>query len=286
LTPAPLPPAVTKFDEHLDLYPDDIEVRIQRGNEYLKLGVYEAALSDFEYARQLDEKRPEVYLGIGRAYYRLLNWPEAESALLTAVSFDPEMPEPRFDLGMLYYLQGRFQEAIREFDQAAEYNPDYAEAEAWLAIASAQYGDAKEAMAASGRAISITREIPIVYIAQAWAYQVQNPPDVDSAQAALLYAQKLAPYDFEVLTTMARFYSDVRPEFLAEAEQLAYLALQWARNDLERARALYTLGHVLLAQNRKDEARKALMEAADLTLYNDQVLLYGVVEDINRALAP
>ena len=187
---------------------------------------------------------------------------------------------------MLYYLQGRYREAAKEFDQAAEINPTYAEAEAWLAIASAQVGDAAEAMGAAGRAVSLTEESAIVHIARSWAYLVQSPPDINAAQSDLLYAQKLDPYNFELLVALARFYTDYRPERIIEAEQLGNYAIQWAKGDLERARALQVLGHVYLAQDRKDEAKKVLAEAADLTTYEGQVLLYGIIEDLNRALAP
>ncbi len=285
-TPTPAPPVATQLDAHIRINPDNVDMRLQRGAEYLRLGAYEAALADFEHARSIDEQRPEVHFGMGQANYLLLNWPEAETDFLTASALDPNLPEPHFGIGMLYYLQGRYREAAKEFDKAAEINPDYVEAEAWLAIASAQLGDSTEAMGAAGRAISLTQESALVHIARSWAYRSENPPNVDAAQGDLLYAQKLDPYGFELLIALARFYSDYRPERLVEAEQLAYYASNWAKGDLERARALHALGHVYLAQNRKDDAKKALAEAADLTTYQGQVLLFGVVEDLERALAP
>ncbi len=285
-TPTPAPPVATQFDQQLMLNPDSIDLRLKRGAEYLRRGAYEAALADFEHVRNMDDQLAEAHLGIGRAQYALLNWPEAENAFLTAIALSPNAPEPHFELGMMYYMQGRYQEAAKEFDKAAEMNPDYAEAEAWLAIASARGGNVDEATGAVQRAVEITEKIAVVHIARAWVYCVQNPPDVDAAQAAFLYAQKLEPHSFEVLSGLARFYSDYRSERLAEAEQLAHYAYQWARNDLERARALQTLGHVYLAQGRKEEAKKVLAEAADAVTYEGQVLLFDIVEDVERALAP
>ncbi len=285
-TQIPRPMVPTRFDQNIIINPDDIQLRLQRGAEYLSLGAYAEALADFEYAQTLDERNPETYIGIGRANYYLLEWPAAENAFLSAISFNENLPEPYFGIGMLYYLQGRFQEAAKEFDRAAEKNPEFAEAEAWLAIAAARSGDSEEAMAAASRALSLTQESPIVHIARSWAYRVQNPPNIDGAQGDLLYAQKLAPYHLEVLIAMAQFYTDDRPERIVEAEQLGYYAIQWAKNDLERARALQALGHTYLAQNRKGDAKKVLTEAAELTTYEGQVLLGGVVEELNRALEP
>ncbi len=286
LTPTPLPLVTTRFDQNVILNPDDIELRLQRGAEYLSLGAYEAALADFEHAQTLDEKHAETYVGIGQAQYHLLNWPAAESAFLTAISFKENLPDPYFGIGMIYYLQGRYPEAAKEFDRAAEKNPEFAEAEAWLAIATSLAGDSGEAMAAADRAFGLAQESAIIHIARSWAYRVQSPPDIDAAQGDLLQAQKLAPYSLELLIALAQFYTDYRPERIAEAEQLGHYAIQWAKTDLERARALHILGHVYLAQDRKEEAKKVLAEAAALTTYEGQVLLSGVVEDLDRALAP
>ena len=282
-TPTPLPAIATQFDRQIGADPDNIDLRLQRGAEYLRLGAYSEALSDFEYAQRLDERRADIYIGIGNARYHLLDWPGAENAFLTAIAFEENLPEPYFGIGLLYYLQGRYREAAKEFDNAAERNPNYAEAEAWLAIASAQTGDTGESMAAAERAISLVQNRAIIYIARSWAYRIQSPPNIDAAQGDLLYAQSLDPYNFEVLVALARFYTDYRPERLAEAEQLGNYAIQWARNDVERARALHTLGKIYLAQNRKDDAQNVLVQAADLTTYEGQVLLGGVVEDLERA---
>ncbi|MGC9396153.1 MAG: tetratricopeptide repeat protein, partial [Anaerolineae bacterium] len=285
-TPTPAPPVATQYDLDISANPDNVDMRLRRGAEYLRLGAYTAALEDFQHARDVDDKRFEAYLGIGRANYQLRNWPAAENAFLMALALNPTLSEAHFGIGMLYYLQGRYREAAKEFDHAAEINPTYAEAEAWLAIASAQVGDAAEAMGAAGRAISLTEDSAIVHIARSWAYRVQSPPDIDAAQSDLLYAQKLDPYNFELLVALARFYTDYRPERIVEAEQLGNYAIQWAKGDLERARALHALGHVYLAQDRKEEAKKVLAEAADLMTYEGQVLLYGIIEDLERALAP
>ena len=285
-TPTPAPPVATQYDLDIAANPDNVAMRLQRGAEYLRLGAYTVALEDFQHARDVDDKRFEAYVGIGQANYQLRDWPAAENAFLMALALVPSLSDAHFGIGKLYYLQGRYGEAAKEFDQAAEADPTYAEAEAWLAIAAAQGGDAAEAMGAAGRAISLTEDSAIVHIARSWAYLVQSPPDIDAAQSDLLYAQKLDPYNFELLVALARFYTDYRPERIIEAEQLSNYALQWARGDVERARALHALGHVYLAQDRKEEAKKVLAEAADLMTYEGQVLLYGIIEDMERALAP
>ena len=206
ITPSPTPKVATQYDNNIASAPDDIDLRLKRGNEYLKLRAFDAALDDFEHAVALDEKSPEAYVGIGHANMQLVQWNEAENAFLTAVALDEIQPEPRFGLGQLYYHQGRYKAAAHSFDIAAETAPTFAEAEAWLAMASAQLKDVPEAQGAATRAISQTQTAPIVYIARAWAYLASDPPDIDSAQGDMLYAHNLA-----------RFYSCDWPEMAKAA---------------------------------------------------------------------
>lgn len=285
-TPVPTPPVATRFDNNIRVNPDNVNMRVERGNEYLNLGAFTAALADFEHALGVDENRADAHTGAGMAHYRLGHWSEAENGFLTAIALDSNLTEPRFGLGMLYYLQGRYREAARAFDAAAEINPDYAEAEAWLAITSAEMHDFGEAHGAATRAISVTQDIAIVYIARAWSQLALDPPNIDAAQGDLLYAQELDPYNFELLIALARFYTDYRPERLIEAEQLATYALNWAKGDMQRARSLHSLGHVYLAQGRKDDAKHKLTDAADLTILDGRIVLAGLAEDLQRALAP
>ncbi len=286
-TLTPTPQAVpTQFDTEVSRDPDNVELRLQRAAVYMEFAAYEAAVRDFEHVLSLEPEYAEAYVGLGEAYFYLRRWNEAEAAYSSAVSFNEDLPAAHFGLARLYYYRARYTDAAQAFDWAAEINPDFVEAECWLSIASARAGDAQEALAASGRAYSITQELPLVYIARSWAFRIQEPPDLDGAQGDLLYAQELDPYSFEVQKALARFYTDYRPERLAEAEQLAQYAVNWAETDLERALGLHELGRVYLAQDRKEDARKVLSEAADLAMADGRVAITELAQDLEKTFAP
>ncbi|MBN2006704.1 MAG: hypothetical protein JXA21_25345 [Anaerolineae bacterium] len=287
-TPTPLPfVSPTKYDDEIRQNPNNAALRIQRGNEYLGVYAYQAALLDFEQAVTLEKENAEAYAGLGQAYFMLHRWGEAESAYSTAISFNEDLPDVHFNLGMLYYYRAQYAEAAREFDWAAEINPEFVEAECWLAIAAAQAGDASESQAAAERAYELNDKLPLVYIARSWARRAQRSPDLDNALADLLHAQDLKPYDFEVLYTLARFYMEFRPERMVEAEQLANYAVDWAQqSDVNHARALHTLGQIYLSQGRKTEARNALNKAADLVMSDGRIALPGLSEDLEKTFAP
>ncbi|MBN1246497.1 MAG: hypothetical protein JXC32_02510 [Anaerolineae bacterium] len=283
VTPSPTPPIATTYDIQIQENPDDIELYLQRGRQYTQLGAYQAALADFSRAQELDDERAEAYVGEGWASFYSGFWQRAEEAFGTAIAFDQDIGEAHFGLGQVTYYQGRYEEAAREFDWAAEIDPANAEAEAWLAIASARMDLEDEAFGAVSRAISQTEELAVVYVAQSWARRIDDPPDIDGAQADLLYARELEPNSFLTLNALAQFYVDHRPERLAEAELLAAYAEDWATNDVQRAVALQTLGQVYLAQDRKVDAERVLIRAIDLVSREGEILLTGLEEDLSRA---
>jgi tetratricopeptide (TPR) repeat protein len=281
-TPTPVPPVSTVYDRQIAEDPDNVDLYLQRGREYLSLGVYQAALDDFQKAKSLDKERAETYVGMGWAQYYLARWETAEASFGTAIAFNQDLPDAHFGLGKLFYYQGRYEEAASEFDWTAEIDRGDAEAEAWLAIASARQGEPTEAMGAATRALSITEELSIVYVARSWAYRALDPSDLESAHGDLIYARNLAPNDYHALNALARFYLAHRPERLVEAEQLATYARNWAKNPIQEAVALQTLGRIYLRQDRMEDARRVLSEAANLVTSDGKIVLVGLVDDLER----
>lgn len=282
--PTPLPSVSTRLDLQVLQLPNDIELRLQRGAEYLRLRAYDAARSDFEYAVALDVKRPEAHLGLGQACFYLRRWEEAEAELGTAISFNEDLEAAHFWRGIVLYYEGRYEESAAEFDWAAELNPERPKNEAWLALAAAQGRNLEEALGAVGRALALDDQLPVVYLAQAQVNILVG--DYDDAQGNLLYAQDLAPHDFDVLNALASFYADYVPERVVEAEHLILQAQNWAEWDIQQAQALHTLGRIYLAQERKEDAARVLAQAAGLATVDGRVGLPGLVEDMDRALAP
>lgn len=282
--PSPSKPPIedapfTRFDREIQENPKLIDLYQLRGQEYIDKGAYEAALADFEYALALDGNRGEAYAGIGKVYFHMRWWNEAELAFKSALERNAAIPDAHFWLGHIHFYKGEYKAAAKAFDMAAEFDRSYAEAEAWLAIASAQLGDYGEAQGAVTRAMSLTQDMSVVYVARAQVNLLQDPPDIDGAQGDLLYARELEPNGFISLNALANFYLDYRPERLAEAELLAHYAQNWARNDIEQAIALQTLGRIYLAKGLKADAEETFLQAMDLATVDGFVILTGLADD-------
>ena len=285
--PVPAGPLATIYDEQIRKTPNRAGLYLERGDVYMEAGAYQAALADFQRAEELDAGAA-AYEGLGRANYALFRWKDAEAAFNQATALSPDLAGAHFGVGRIAFYRGDYREAAAAFDAAAEIDPQYAEYEAWLAIASAQFNDRPEALGAATRAISASGDLAIVHVARAWAARVPDPEqegarDLDGAQGDLLHALDLGPNDSLTLNAVAEFYVAERPERLAEAEQLATYALNWAQNDVERAVALQTLGRIYLLQDRKADARGVLEEAATLASVDGEIALAGLEEDLARA---
>ena len=281
----PPPPLVsTHIDLRLLQDPDNVGLRIERGYKYLELRAYDLAVSDFEYALQLDDRNPRIHVGLGQAHFFARRWERAEAVLGTAIAYTEDDEEAHFWLGVVLYYAGRYDEAAREFDWAAELNPDNPRNEAWLALAAAHSGQLQEAEAAAERALALDARFAPAYLGRAQVRIAQG--DFEAAQGDLLYARNLAPYDFETLNALARFYADHVPERLVEAERLVQQAQNWTTWDIQRAQALQTLGRIYLIQGRKQEAKQVLARASDLATVDGRIGLPELVEDFDRAIAP
>ncbi len=283
-TPMPVASVVTRYDLQVYQHPDDVELRLKRGAEYLRLRAYDAAIADFEHALQIDPKSAEAYVGLGEAYFYQRRWKEAEKAFQTAIAFDENLEAAHFKLGYLYEWWGRYHRAAREFAWAAEINPDSVADLTHEAMAYAKAGEAEKAREAVDAAMAVDDAYPLAYVARAWVHVLEG--DTEGALGDLLYARELSPHDFDVLDALARFYAEHMPERAVEGERIIIQAMNWASWDMEKAEALQTLGRLYLAEGRVEDARRAFTEASDLATADGEVVLPGLTDDLDRTLSP
>lgn len=277
-TVTPQPAVSTQFDLRLLQDPDNVTLRLQRGYKYIELRAYGLAVADFEHALQLDAENAALYVGLGQAHFYARQWTSAQENFKAALALESNNEEAHFWLGTVLYYEGQYAEAATEFDAAAELAPENPRNEAWLALAAAQAGQLEEAEAAAERAITLDPKYAPAYLGRAQVSIARQ--QFETAQGDLLYARTLAPYEFETLHTLARFYVEYMPERIVEAEQLALQAQNWATWDLQRAQALHTLGRIYLSQGRTDEAWQALTQALELALVEGKIALPGLEEDL------
>lgn len=175
---------------------------------------------------------PEVTRLQAQAVYErgLVHWQEgrpslALSALREAVALDPKAATYRDSLGLLYLQLGRPDLARPEFEGAARVDPQYADTIFHLGTALSEEGRWEEAVAAYRHALSLPR---------------LTTPDLTHQNLGL------------ALYHLGRH---------REAEESLRFALHL---DPQLQAAYYSLGLVLVAESRRDEARAAFRRAREL----------------------
>jgi tetratricopeptide (TPR) repeat protein len=105
------PDAFEAYQKVLEIYPDDVEALIGRGNTYMGLQKYDLALGDFNKANELAPDNPNTYAGC------------------------TSIEQLLFMKGNICLEQEKWEEAAYTYSKAIEHNPDFAEAYAQRALA-------------------------------------------------------------------------------------------------------------------------------------------------------
>lgn len=152
--------AVVKYQQSIELDPDDAVVHDNLGGAYHELGEYDEAIAEFERAVMLDPEYATAYnrwgsalyaqerhaeavekyqkaielapgnslyhSNLGWAYFKAQDYERAGAAFQRAVELDPWYADDYNMWGRALYEQGRYHEAAEKHQQAVELSPDNA----------------------------------------------------------------------------------------------------------------------------------------------------------------
>ncbi len=123
---------------------DNAETKNLLGRAFLKKGLYEEAINEFEEAIILDPRISGLYNNLGIAYTAVGRHDEAIAVLEQAISLKPERADYHNNLGAAYLKKEQCKKAVEQFQRALNINPYYAEACFNLALALVLNGVTKE----------------------------------------------------------------------------------------------------------------------------------------------
>lgn len=115
---------IAELEEQVRADPGNPDLRVAVADAYLKDGRARDALTQYEEALRLDDKRVDALYGMGLAYYQLGELDQAGAAFQTVVKMNEDNPMQALDrrvqgahyyLGLVLRQQGRLDEAINEF---------------------------------------------------------------------------------------------------------------------------------------------------------------------------
>ena len=135
--------------------PDSAAALTLTGAIYLKLELYDFAISKLERAISLDPSHYEAYNVYGNALKELNRFDEALACYERAVAANPKNPEAYNNSGNILNELSRFDEALARFDKAIALRPDYVGAYSNRGNILRELNRIDEALASYDRAIAL-----------------------------------------------------------------------------------------------------------------------------------
>jgi tetratricopeptide (TPR) repeat protein len=123
---------------------DNAETKNLLGQAFLKKGLSEEAINEFEEAIILDPRLSGLYQNLGLGYTAVGRYDEAIGVLEQAINLKPDRADYHNHLGVAYLKKGKCKKAVERFQRALDINPYYAEACFNLALALVLNGVTKE----------------------------------------------------------------------------------------------------------------------------------------------
>lgn len=114
---------------------DQAELKSLLGQAFMRRGMYEEAVIEFEEAIVLNPKISAIYSHLGRAYTALHRHDDAIAILEQAIAMSPGFADFHNHLGVAYLRKEYCRKAVDQFLRAVDSNPYYADAYYNLALA-------------------------------------------------------------------------------------------------------------------------------------------------------
>ena len=190
------------------------ELYSYKGRENLVLSKYSNALSDFEYAAELDPYNGRILLNLGATYYNLGIFEEAEKTLKRSKKYYNDRNIYR-NLGLCYMQLEKFQEAEEEFKHAIYLDPKFTKAYIDLAYLYEKQEEYDKAIIEWDTILKIEPNFPNKYIVLnnlGIVYQKKEMPD--KALEYFLQALQLAPEGDPIIEEIEKEVYNIHKENL------------------------------------------------------------------------
>ncbi|MBI5892990.1 MAG: tetratricopeptide repeat protein [Deltaproteobacteria bacterium] len=153
---------LTLWKNVVERSPEKARGRYNLGNAFTAFNMFDHAMREYQIAVNIDQSffHGNVHGALGIVYVRKGLLDKALNEFQTALQMNPHSARPHYGLGIIYENKGSLDEAIREYKLAAAIEPNYAEPYAALGIAYGKKDMFIEARDALENAVNLKPEIP------------------------------------------------------------------------------------------------------------------------------
>jgi tetratricopeptide (TPR) repeat protein len=262
------------------------------GEQLFKQGHWEEAIHALGRAVKENARNEHAWYLLGLAEMQLYHWDEAEKAFLAVVGLNTrsynawvklgevELSRGNYDkardyvrrvlvfdsrsfyayyaLGVIDYKQGRLDLALHDFDRSRALFDEFAATSFNLGVCYYNQHNLTNAMSAIGKAVRLEPSRPLYLFLQGWYAFMSNDPGTGFLAFRHLFQEDKKNSEY---SDTARAFLAMRSNDLVAARKSLDEAL---KKNPEMVKALVLNALILIKDNKKDEAVKALQEALDV----------------------
>ncbi len=232
----------------------DAAFYVSRGNDYVKKGRYDEAISDYTKALEINPRDASAYVGRGVAYFDKGQYDDAISDFTKALEINPKFAEAYHRRGIAYGKKGQYDGAISDFTKALEINPRDALAYYNRGIAYDDKGQYEEAISDYTKALEIDPKDAWTYYNRGIIYWKKG--QYDQAISDYNKALEINPKCVEAYNNLAWVLATARESKYRNGKKAVELALKAC--ELSDWKNQYCLGTLAAAYARTGDFDKAV----------------------------
>jgi tetratricopeptide (TPR) repeat protein len=138
--------ALADLNKAIEIRPEYVSARYNRGTVLMKLEKYHEAIQDFTFVSQHECRDiVSVYMNRGDAYMHLKNYMSAIDDFSSAIQKNPNIEKAYYNRGLALYTINKFNEAINDFSISVKINPRFIQAYYLRGLAFYKLQDFKQA---------------------------------------------------------------------------------------------------------------------------------------------
>ena len=248
--------ALATLEESLDLFPDNLGLRLSYARRLIRARQYEAAHSQFEIMMEQNPEDWETLYNIGLLDLEMDNWPGAVGIFNQLIANDQRVDESYFYLGYIYAQQDNLARAIQNFRQVRIGTENFLAAQQQATRYAIELGQLDEAHDWLEEISSGQPRLEITLTTFESAALIQNGHN-DRALALLDRALNKYPNETDLLFARVLLYDSLQDREGSERD-----LRQIIRMKPDDSQALNHLGYMLADQTTRYEEALQLLERA------------------------
>jgi Tfp pilus assembly protein PilF len=155
--------SIQDYSNALEMAPDNGNIYNNRGIAYAFLGEYTLAIADYNRTIELDPGNASAHVNRGNAYFHQFNYRSAISNYTRSISLRPDDAIAYNNRGVSFARQGQYELAIADYDHAIELDPNMAIAYSNRGAVYAETGNIELARVDQNRALELDADFAAAY---------------------------------------------------------------------------------------------------------------------------